>query len=645
MRGCAPWHPACIRSSVMARTSAATTKLAKYRSMRDFAQTPEPSGERSPANAGRSFVIQKHAARRLHYDFRLEHEGVLWSWSVPKGPSRNPSERRLAVRTEDHPLDYADFEGIIPPGQYGSGTVIVWDHGTWEPEGDAGEAMRKGRLTFTIKGEKLHGRWHLVRTRGSGRQESWLLFKGRDDAASETVDVVEAHPESVQSGRTLEEVAAAPTRTWKSNRAGSGSQEAAAKEEPATKAGKPAKAARAAAASGKASTGKRTRGARAAKAARSKAATSKAARGRKAKDAAEDAAKDAAKDAPESAPDAKGAGAEPAGGNLLGLVAQLPLGFALSSLDKVLFPEQGLTKGELIAYLAVVAEWMLPHVARRPLTLVRCPEGRGKPCFFQKHVLPGSPEAILRVPIAETDGDKSEYMAIEDMPGLVALAQLGTLEIHTWGSHIDKPERPDLLVFDLDPDVGLPWDRVALGALELRRRLRELGLESFVKTTGGKGLHVAVPIERRVTWDEFKAFAKAVVEALERDEPDRYTTNMGKVHRRGKIFLDYLRNGRNATFIAPYSVRARPNAPVAVPITWEELAAGVDPAAFTTRTVPKRLGELKEDPWRGINETQQSITAAAWRALGGKPGEAAQTAKSARARRASASRTRTRRAA
>ncbi|HWO19135.1 MAG TPA: non-homologous end-joining DNA ligase [Kofleriaceae bacterium] len=538
----------------MARSSAAT-KLAKYRSMRDFEETPEPSGGEPRPGQGRSFVIQKHAARRLHYDFRLEHEGVLWSWSVPKGPSLSPTERRLAVRTEDHPLDYADFEGIIPPGQYGSGTVVVWDHGTWEPEGDPGVAIKKGRLTFTLRGEKLAGRWHLVKTRGAGKQEQWLLFKGRDEAASDTADVVAEHPESVLSGRTLEEVAEAPARTWQSNRKGSAPAAAAPARAPAA------------------------------------AATPKVS-------------------------------AKAAGADLHGLVAQLPLGFALTNLDKVLFPEQGLTKGELIAYLAVVAEHMLPHVANRPLTLVRCPEGRGKPCFFQKHVLPGSPPAIHRVPIEEVDGETALYMAIEDMPGLVALAQLGTLEIHTWGSHIDKPERPDLMVFDLDPDVGLAWDQVALGALELRRRLRELGLESFVKTTGGKGLHVAVPIERRLDWDDFKAFTKAVVEGMERDEPERYTTNMGKVHRRGKVFLDYLRNGRNATFVAPYSVRARPGAPVAVPITWDELARGIDPAAFDTRTVPRRLGELREDPWRDIDKIHQSITAAAWRAVGGTPARA-----------------------
>jgi bifunctional non-homologous end joining protein LigD len=492
----------------MARSTAAA-KLAKYRARRDFERTPEPSASTARPGAGRSFVVQQHAARRMHYDFRLEHEGVMWSWSVPRGPSLSPSDRRLAVRTEDHPLDYAGFEGVIPPGQYGSGAVVVWDRGTWEPEGDAGDAMKRGRLTFVLHGEKLRGRWHLVRTRGTDKQERWLLFKARDEAASEGADVLAARPASVLSGRTIDEVAASPARTWQ-------------------------------------------------------------------------------------------------------------LGFALTNLDKVLYPEQGITKGELMAYLAVVAEHMLPHVAGRPLTLVRCPDGRTK-CFFQKHVLPGAPEAIRRVELEEAGGQTATYMAIDDLPGLVALAQLGTLEIHTWGARADRPERPDLMVFDLDPDVGLPWDRVAAAALELRRRLSELGLESFVKTTGGKGLHVAAPIERRTGWDELKAFAKAVVARMEGDEPGRYTTNMGKAHRRGKVFLDYLRNGRGATFVAPYSPRARPGAPVAVPISWEELARGVDPAAFTTRTVPPRLGKLGADPWRRLGEVRQSITAAAWRAVGGKP--------------------------
>jgi bifunctional non-homologous end joining protein LigD len=536
----------------MARATA--PKLAKYRAMRDFTRTPEPSGGARIAHKGDSFVIQKHAARRLHYDFRLELDGVLLSWSVPKGPSLSPKQRRLAVRTEDHPLDYAGFEGIIPQGQYGGGTVVVWDRGTWEPEGDPHEAMQKGRLTFTLHGDKLHGRWHLVRTKGDdAKHENWLLFKSRDDAADEQADIVEEQPASVLSGRTLEEIAKAPDRVWQSNKVA----------EPTV-------------------------------------AQKRAARIATAK---------------------RGQPARPANTveELLGLVSRLPLGYKLTNLDRVLYPEQGITKGQLIAYLAVVADWMLPHVANRPLTIVRCPEGRKKPCFFQKHVLAGSPPAIHRLPIEEEDGEVVDYMRIDDMPGLVALAQLGTLEIHTWGSHADKPEKPDLLVFDLDPDAGLAWDKVALAAFHMRRRLDELGLASYVKTTGGKGLHVVAPVERRLGWDDTKAFTKAVVETMERDEPSLYTTNMAKARRKGKIFLDYLRNGRNATFIAPYSPRARDGAPVAVPITWEELAHGVDPAAFDTSTVPRRLAQLKRDPWRGINSLKQSITASTWKAVGGKP--------------------------
>ena len=550
----------------MARSTAAQ-KLAKYRSMRDFAKTKEPSGERAPGAAGNSFVIQKHAARRLHYDFRLELDGVLLSWSVPKGPSLSPAEKRLAVRTEDHPLDYADFEGVIPQGQYGGGAVVVWDRGHWEPEPgrDPHEMLKKGHIAFTLHGEKLGGKWHLVRTRGRGgdKNENWLLFKSRDDAANENLDITAAKPESVISGRTIEQIAAAPERVWQSNR-----------EPTLTVAQKRAQ--------------RIAQAARSATAQRQEQQTSRA---RPARTTAE----------------------------LLELVAKLPLGYKLTNLDKVLYPDQGITKGQLIAYLAVVAEWMLPHVADRPLTIVRCPEGRKKPCFYQKHVLAGSPEAIKPLPIREESGELVEYMRIEDMPGLLALAQLGTLEIHTWGSRVDKPERPDVMVFDLDPDVGLGWERVALAAFAMRRKLHDIGLESFLKTTGGKGLHVVVPVERRLDWDDFKQFTKQVVEAMEKDEPHLYTTNMAKKARKGKIFLDYLRNGRNATFIAPYSPRARDGAPVAVPITWEELAHGVDPLAFTTASVPRRLATLQEDPWKDIYKVKQAITAATWKAVGGKP--------------------------
>jgi bifunctional non-homologous end joining protein LigD len=204
------------------------------------------------------------------------------------------------------------------------------------------------------------------------------------------------------------------------------------------------------------------------------------------------------------------------------------------------------------------------------------------------------------------------------MPGLIGLAQLGTLEIHVWGCHADQVERPDFMVFDLDPDVDLPWDRVALAAFDVRKRLRAIGLDSWIKTTGGKGLHVCVPLVRRLDWDAFKAWSKAFADQLAHDEPKLYTSNMAKSARRGKIFVDYLRNGRNATFICAYSPRARANAPVSTPITWEELAHGVDPLAFTTQTIPARLGALARDPWHDIYDADQSITAAMWKAVGGK---------------------------
>ncbi len=570
----------------MARRGAAE-KLAKYRSMRDFTKTAEPRGSRARRKRGSIYVIQQHAARRLHYDFRLELDGVLLSWSVPKGPSLSPRERRLAVRTEDHPIDYADFEGIIPKGEYGGGTVCVWDQGTWEPEGDPHEAMKKGRLTFTLHGEKLAGRWHLVRTKPQGTQESWLLFKSRDEAANENLDIIAKRPESVITGRTLDEIAADADRVWKSNRVA----EPTLMEKRAQLIAKAGKSA----ANDQREDNPRAmlfRNAALANEANKRARTSRR---------------------PTAATRSSHAA------DVAALVEQLPLGFELTNLDKVLYPEQGITKAELIAYLAVVADWMLPQLANRPLTLVRCPEGRHKPCFFQKKIFPGSPKAIRTVDIREESGEVAKYMKVVDMPGLVGLAQLGTLEIHTWGCHADKVERPDLMVFDLDPDPGIGWDRVALAALDVRKRLGELGLTSFVKTTGGKGLHVCAPIRRTIDWDDFKAFTKAFADQMAEDEPTLYTSNMAKSARRGRIFVDYLRNGRNATFIAPYSPRARAHAPVATPITWEELAAGVDPASFTTQTVPARLANLERDPWHGIEKLDQAITAAMWRAVGGKP--------------------------
>jgi bifunctional non-homologous end joining protein LigD len=515
---------------------AVRARLARYRAKRDFQVTAEPSGD-APARpaTGASFVIQKHAARRLHYDFRLELDGVLLSWSVPKGPSLVAGDRRLAVRTEDHPLDYADFEGIIPAGEYGGGTVVVWDRGSWTPDGDPRDGMKRGRLTFDLAGQKLTGRWHLVRTKGDGgTAESWLLFKGKDAAAVAAGSIVDDRPESVISGRTVEEVAADRDRVWHSNRPASG------------KAAPP----------------------------------------------------------PE----------------LHALVGALPRDTPLTNLDKVLYPDQGLTKAQLIAYVAVTAEWSLPHLAGRPLTLVRCPNGAGTKCFFQKHAAESAPASIRRIPIAEDGGagETEDYMVVDELKGLIATAQLGALELHTWGAHADDYEHADLLVFDLDPDPAVGWDAVVAAAIDVRDRLAAIELPAWVKTTGGKGLHVCVPIAPTLGWDDVKAFTRAFAEHVVAQAPARYTANPLKAKRKGKIFVDYLRNGRGATFIAPYSMRARAGAPVATPVTWDELEAGLDPASFTVLTVPQRLGELgvARDPWAAMASTPPKITAAMRKAVG-----------------------------
>ncbi len=484
------------------RRQTPTEKLAKYRTIRNFAKTSEPRGGKA-TDGGNSFVVHKHDASHLHYDFRLELDGVLLSWAVPKGPSLNPGERRLAMRTEDHPLDYGGFEGIIPEGQYGAGSVIVWDRGTWQAVEDPRAGLKKGHLVFTLKGEKLSGRWHLVRTK-SAKREAWLLFKGNDEAAS-NVDVEVAEPNSVLSGKSVEAVGGAPERVW------------------------------------------------------------------------------------------------------------LPKNLHLTHPDKVLYTEQGITKTTLAIYYLAVQEQLLPLVGNRPLMLVRCPNGASKECFHQKHAK-DVPSAIRRVRVQEEGEAVAEHTYVDSIDGLVALVQVGVLEIHVWGCHADDIERPDQLVFDLDPDAGLEWNKVVTGAKAMREFLEALGLQSFVKTTGGKGLHVVVPVSRHLDWSDTKAFCKDVVRALESERPDLYVTNPLKNVRKGKIFLDYLRNARGATAVAAYSPRAREGATVSTPIDWQELTNKLDPKRFTVLSVPERLKALgKKVPWQDYGRVRQSITAAARR--------------------------------
>ncbi|KYF77117.1 hypothetical protein BE17_09940 [Sorangium cellulosum] len=284
----------------------------------------------------------------------------------------------------------------------------------------------------------------------------------------------------------------------------------------------------------------------------------------------------------------------------------------------MLYPAQGITKRELALYYASIAERMVPQVKDRPLTLVRCPEGADRECIYMKHSKVWGPSALRRVTIQEKT-KAGEYLVADSAEALVSLAQMGTLEIHTWNSTTSKLELPDRVVFDLDPDPSVSWDRVVAAALLVRERLTDLGLESFVKTTGGKGFHIVVPLAPRSGWDECLAFTKGLAGDIARRDPKGYTITVSKAQRKGKIFIDYLRNTRGATSVAAYSTRARPGAPVSTPLSWEELGPEVRADQFTIRNLPERLASLKEDPWARYGEVRQKITPAMLRALGIRP--------------------------
>ena len=888
--------------------------LGRYRQKRDFEQTREPRGGESIERTGQGlvFVVQKHAARQLHYDFRLELDGVLKSWAVPKGPSLDPGTKRLAMHVEDHPLEYGSFEGVIPEGQYGGGTVMLWDSGEWIPEGkDPAEDYRRGRLDFRLKGRKLRGGWHLVRMgdRGGRDQESWLLIKQKDRAArpGDVSGLIDEATESVTSGRTLDEIAADRDRVWSSTEGevegdgapgdrgrGSpgagrespdpshapGAREASFPREPHAQlatlvdtapegsdwlheikldgyrilCGIDDGRARLVSRNGNDWTGrfqeiadvadtlpctsawidgeivvldergvsdfqslqnalrdppsrrtlhylvfdllhldgwdltrtplverkallgelvggdgdgairpsdhivgngsdfhaqacrlglegivsKRAQGpyrsgrgtdwlkvkctrrqelvvvgwtdpsgsrvgfgalvlgvhddrGRLVHAGRvGTGFTDRTLRdlhdrlkgiGRKTSPLENPPTGAAARDIhwvePElvaevaftewtrdgrvrhpsfqglredktvdevvreraapggveesgeagdagAASKARGKGTEAERGSRprpkkakSRAGAREPVevaGIRLSNPDRVLYPRQGITKQLLAEYYASVADGLLPHVRDRPLTLVRCPSGHGEQCFFQKHAKESIPDVVPRVRIQEDDGP-ADYMRIDGLPSVIALVQLGVLEFHVWGARADRLDRPDRLVLDLDPDPDLPWTELAAAALLLRERLDGLGLESFVRTTGGKGLHVVLPIERRTDWDTAKAFTRAVAEGFVREWPHRFIATASKKQRAGKIFIDYLRNAPNATAIGTWSTRAREGAPVAVPLEWDELLEAPDLPYFDVESAPRRLRE-RGDPWTAMDAVRQSITKAMLREVG-----------------------------
>ncbi|MFP3853238.1 MAG: DNA ligase D [Anaerolineales bacterium] len=294
-------------------------------------------------------------------------------------------------------------------------------------------------------------------------------------------------------------------------------------------------------------------------------------------------------------------------------------GVTLSSPDRVLYHEQGVTKSELARYYVGVADRMLPHVVDRPLSLLRCPRGHEKKCFFQKNYTDSIVGPIDKVDLKEESGEQATYMAISDLAGLIQLVQLGTLEFHPWGCRVDRLERPDMLIFDLDPGPDVDWERVRQAAKRVRGLLEEFGLQAFIKTSGGKGLHVIAPLERRAGWDRVRDFAESIAKRMARQEPDEFTASASKKKREGKIFVDYLRNGRGATNVAPYSTRARDGAPISTPIAWDELDRIQAANAFTVENIEDRWEGIKSDPWEGFFSLRQSVTKAMMESLGGGP--------------------------
>jgi bifunctional non-homologous end joining protein LigD len=516
--------------------------LREYKKKRRFEDTPEPA---EGGKRGRGiFVVQLHHASHRHYDFRLELDGVLKSWAVPKGPSFDPSVKRLAMQVEDHPISYATFEGDIPKGQYGGGHVDVFDRGTWTPEGEssARAALKKGELKFTLHGDVLRGSWVLVRTRPQGKKNQWLLIKHRDEFAgardvNDFVDPTTDHPVSLTERR----------KTWK----GANAVHKAA-------------------------------------AALSSDAKDKGARRRKSQpgiDVSNNKATAQNKKMVRRTKDPK---------------------IALTHPEREVFAGTGISKLDVARYYVEIAPLLLKEISDRPLATLRCPDGTAGTCFFQKHLTPGLGDYVRSVRVKQKT-ETRELLYVENVEGLLELVQMNVLEFHPWGAKVEDVERADRVVFDLDPHPDVPWKRVVGAARDVKAQLERIGLQSFLRTSGGKGLHVVVPVNPAQDWAIVKRFAQAFAQAMSKVKPNEYVAVSGVRNRDGLIFIDWLRNGRGATAIASYSLRARESAGVAFPIGWSELGRLKGGDAYTIHDAAERVAARPADPWNGIGKVRQQL--------------------------------------
>lgn len=533
------------------KRDARTGELETYRSMRDFSRTAEPAGAApasdAPPDGALRFVVQRHRARRLHYDLRFEMGGVLASWAVPRGPTLDPAARRMAVHVEDHPLEYADFEGVIPSGEYGGGDVIVWDHGTWEPHGtdDPVAAVAAGELHADMHGERLRGRLVLVR-RGEADEhgkEQWLLLHKRDDHAVEGWDA-EDHPTSVVSGRTNDEVKADPDRLWRSDLPAA---EASVELHPPVPPGPT--------------------------------------------------------DDELAALDDLGAG-----GTWEVLGRSLRLTNLDKILFPGRDGEPDVTKRELVRYAARIAPVVLPYLRGRPLNMHRYPDGAARKGFWHKQLPSHAPAWVPRWDNPEADdGESTTYLVVDEPAALVWAANFGALEWHAWTSRAADPHHPTYALVDIDPGPSTAWEDVVLLARLHRDAFAHLGVTALPKLTGRRGIQVWVPIAVGPSFDETRAWVERLSKTVGAVVPDLVSWRWEVRDRGGQARLDYTQNAINKTLVAPYSPRAAPGAPVSAPIAWDELdEPWLRPDAFTIRTILDRLAE-RGDPFREVLTTPQHL--------------------------------------